>query len=93
PLTLNQVNTPSPYNTYINAGLPPTPIASPGLASLKAVLAPDKTDYLYFMARYDGTHVFSKTLGEHEQAQTTIRDQVEAQQQSESVQTQPDNPP
>jgi UPF0755 protein len=82
PLTLNQVNTPSPYNTYINPGLPPTPIASPGLASLKAVLAPEQTDYLYFMARYDGTHVFSKTLGEHEKAQSTIRDQQDAKQQT-----------
>jgi UPF0755 protein len=74
PLTLAQVKMPSPYNTYVNAGLPPTPIASPGLASLKAVLAPDKTDYLYFVARYDGTHVFSKTLADHERAQVTIRD-------------------
>jgi UPF0755 protein len=78
PLTLLQVKIPSPYNTYINAGLPPTPIASPGLASLKAVLAPEQTDYLYFVARYDGTHVFSKTLGEHEQAQTIIRSKQDA---------------
>jgi UPF0755 protein len=78
PLTLAQVRQPSPYNTYINPGLPPTPIASPGFASLKAVLAPEQTAYLYFMARYDGTHVFSKTLGDHERAQTTIRDQQDA---------------
>ena len=58
PLTLDQVNTPSPYNTYINAGLPPTPIASPGLPSLEASLNPSPTEYLYFVARYDGTHVF-----------------------------------
>jgi len=52
--------------------LPPGPIASPGLASLKAVLEPEETDYLYFVARYDGTHVFSKTLAEHEAAQRQI---------------------
>jgi UPF0755 protein len=79
PLTLAQVRQPSPYNTYINAGLPPTPIASPGIASLQATLAPETTDYLYFVAKYDGTHVFSRTLGEHETAQTQIREKVDAQ--------------
>lgn len=78
PLTLEQVRTPSPYNTYINSGLPPSPIASPGLASLKSVLAPEATDYLYFVARYDGTHVFSRTLAEHQSAQTSIHDQRRA---------------
>jgi UPF0755 protein len=78
PLTLAQVHQQSPYNTYINAGLPPTPIASPGSASLKAVLAPEQTESLYFVARYDGTHVFSKSLGDHERAQGTIRDQQDA---------------
>ncbi len=75
PLTLTQVRTPSPYNTYINPGLPPTPIASPGLASLQAALSPAPTSYLYFVARYDGTHVFSRTLAEHEAAQAAIRDE------------------
>jgi UPF0755 protein len=79
PLTLAQVRTPSPYNTYITPGLPPTPIASPGIASLKATLSPETTEYLYFVARYDGTHVFSKTLGDHESAQGQIRDRVDAQ--------------
>ena len=78
PLTLAQVRTPSPYNTYINVGLPPTPIASPGLASLEAALSPQATEYLYFVARYDGTHVFSKTLGDHESAQDKIRDRFDA---------------
>jgi len=75
PLTLKQVSIPNPYNTYINAGLPPTPIASPGIESLKATLLPEKTDYLYFMARYDGTHIFSRTLAEHEAAVGKIRDE------------------
>ncbi|MCG8361712.1 MAG: endolytic transglycosylase MltG [Pseudanabaenales cyanobacterium] len=78
PLTFDQVNTPSPYNTYINPGLPPTPIASPGQASLEAALKPEKTDYLYFVARYDGTHVFSRTLAEHEAAQADIRDRIDS---------------
>ena len=75
PLTYAQVNTPSPYNTYRNPGLPPTPIASPGMASLKAALAPEETPYLYFVARYDGSHVFSRTLAEHTAAQAAIRKQ------------------
>lgn len=81
PLTYAQVRTPSPYNTYLNPGLPPTPIASPGLASLKAALAPETTDYLFFVARYDGTHVFSKTVEEHEAAKNAIRQQINAKPQ------------
>ena len=77
PLTLAQVRTPSPYNTYINVGLPPTPISSPGLPSLEASLNPPETEYLYFVARYDGTHVFSRTLAEHETAQAQIRDAID----------------
>ncbi len=73
PLTLAQVRTPNPYNTYLNQGLPPTPIASPGRDSLQAVLNPTPTDYLFFVARYDGTHVFSKTVEEHEAAKNAIR--------------------
>lgn len=73
PLTWAQVETPSPYNTYLNTGLPPTPIASPGKASLAATLTPEETEYLYFVARYDGTHVFSRTLAEHEAARDEIR--------------------
>ena len=73
PLTYAQVGTPSPYNTYMNTGLTPTPIASPGIESLKATLDPEGTDYLFFVARYDGTHVFSETLSEHEAATREIR--------------------
>jgi len=57
----------SPYNTYLNPGLPPGPIASPGLESIRAVLAPDDHDYLYFVAIPDGSgaHVFANTYDEH----------------------------
>jgi UPF0755 protein len=55
----------SPYNTYVNAGLPPGPICSPGLASLRAAAAPSATPHLYFVSRNDGSHVFSTTLAEH----------------------------
>ena len=75
PLTYAQVGTPSPYNTYMNTGLTPTPIASPGIESLKATLNPESTNYLFFVARYDGTHVFSETLSEHEAATREIRRQ------------------
>jgi UPF0755 protein len=57
-----------PYNSYLRAGLPPTPIALPGRASIEAALKPAKTDALYFVARGDGTSQFSKTLGEHNRA-------------------------
>ena len=78
PLTFAEVGKPSPYNTYINPGLPPTPIASPGAASLKAALSPEKTDFLFFVARYDGTHVFSKTFPQHLAATRNIRRQWQA---------------
>jgi UPF0755 protein len=55
----------SPYNTYRKPGLPPGPIANPGLASLRAAAAPATTLYLYFVARNDGSHVFSTTNEEH----------------------------
>jgi UPF0755 protein len=53
------------YNTYRIAGLPPGPIASPGAESLRAVVEPAESDYLYFVSRNDGTHVFSRTYAEH----------------------------
>jgi UPF0755 protein len=56
------------YNTYRNPGLPPGPVCSPGLASLKAALAPEQHDFLYFVAKGDGGHVFSTNLEDHNRA-------------------------
>lgn len=58
----------TPYNTYTRSGLPPTPIALPGRASIHAALHPAEGTSLYFVARGDGSHVFSTTLGEHQRA-------------------------
>lgn len=58
----------SPYNTYVVVGLPPGPIANPGKAAIHAALYPASTDYLYFVSRNDGSHAFSTTLAEHNQA-------------------------
>ncbi len=67
-LTKKQLLTKTAYNTYAIYGLPPGPIASPGKASLMAALNPAGEDYLYFVSRNDGTHYFSKSLKEHNQA-------------------------
>ncbi len=64
-LTGGHLATATPYNTYRMRGLPPTPIASPGEQALRAAAQPADVDYLYFVARGDGTHVFSTTLKEH----------------------------
>ena len=58
----------TPYNPYTRAGLPPTPIAMPGLGSLQAALRPEKTRAVYFVARGNGLHQFSETLEQHNQA-------------------------
>jgi UPF0755 protein len=60
----------NPYNTYTHEGLPPGPISNPGRAALEAVMAPDHTPYLYFVAKNDGTgsHYFSKSVAEHNAA-------------------------
>jgi UPF0755 protein len=62
----------SPYNTYLYKGLPPGPINSPGKESIIAALYPKKTDYLYFVARGDGYHTFTKTPTEHAKAKEKL---------------------
>ncbi|MBV5338521.1 MAG: endolytic transglycosylase MltG [Deltaproteobacteria bacterium] len=64
------IQRPSPYNTYLNKGLPPGPIGNPGRDAVHAAMNPAETDYLYFVARQDGTHQFSRNLEEHNQAVT-----------------------
>jgi UPF0755 protein len=73
--------TPSPYNTYLIDGLPPGPIGQPSAASIEAALYPASTNYLYFVARPDGKHVFSRTYVEHLAATRAVR-QLETQQRS-----------
>jgi UPF0755 protein len=66
----------SPYNTYLNPGLPPGPIANPGLQSILAAMKPAVTKYLYFVSNNQGQHVFSATLDEHNRAVTSYRHEL-----------------
>ncbi len=72
-LTYKDLKINSPYNTYIHRGLPPGPICSPGKDAIIAALYPAETDYLYFVAKGDGTHIFSKTHKEHLRAKRWVR--------------------
>jgi len=74
-LLSRDLQSPSPYNSYRVPGLPPTPINNPGRSSIQAVLAPDSNDYLYFVARADGSggHTFSRTMEEHNRAVADYR--------------------
>jgi len=63
----------SPFNTYLYPGLPPGPIANPGKAAILAALYPARTEFLYFVARGDGTHIFSRTHEQHEAAKQAVR--------------------
>lgn len=64
-LTPEDLRIDSPYNTYINVGLPPTPIGNPGLTSIEAVLRPTESDYLFYLTGRDGNFYFAKTLAQH----------------------------
>lgn len=84
----SDLNSTNPYNTYQHAGLPPGPIANPGMASLKAALAPADTDYLYFVAKPDGSgrHQFSKTIEEHNRAVLQYRRGIKQEAAAETPQ-------
>ena len=73
PLARRDLEMPTPYNTYLKRGLPPTPIGSPGLAALRAVLYPAETDYFFFVADGTGKHRFSRTNDEHNRLRREIR--------------------
>lgn len=73
PLYIRDLRKDTPYNTYMHKGLPPTPINSPGRASIKAALDPEESEYLFFVADNSGGHYFSKTNAEHERARRRIK--------------------
>jgi UPF0755 protein len=77
PITRDHLSINSPYNTYRISGLPPGPIANPGMDSIRAVLDPAPVDYLYFVSRNDGSHQFSSTLALHNQAVREFRSKRE----------------
>jgi len=82
----SDLNSNNAYNTYRHAGLPPGPIANPGVASLQAALMPAETDYLYFVAKADGS-------GEHQFSETIAQHNVAVQQYRRATNQQPDPPP
>ena len=81
-LTNADLRVQSPYNTYRHRGLPPGPIGNPGKASILAALYPPRTEYLYFVARGDGTHAFSRTNKEHEVANRAIKREMRRRSQA-----------
>ena len=78
------VRTASAFNTYMIHELPVGPIANPGLDSIRAALYPAHTDFLYFVARRDGTHIFSRTLTQHERAIQEVKRSAESGRSSRS---------
>lgn len=72
-ITSSDLRNKTPYNTYVIKGLPPGPIASPGLKSIRAALFPAKVPYIYFVSRGDGTHIFTSSLSEHNDAIRKVR--------------------
>ncbi len=75
----------SPYNTYKHAGLPPGPISSPGVASLRAALAPAQADYIFFVSNADGrTHTFSSSAAEHQKAVARYRREIARQRREQA---------
>ncbi|MDD4050997.1 MAG: endolytic transglycosylase MltG [candidate division Zixibacteria bacterium] len=75
---------PSPYNTYLHPGLPPTPICSPGMTAIMAALYPERTKYLYFVADGSGRHVFNSTFDDHKRDIRSIKKRVNARNEAGS---------
>ena len=73
PIMQSELKSPTPYNTYVIKGLPAGPITNPGEAAIQAVIFPAETDYLYFVAKNDNSHHFSRTLKEHNSAVARYR--------------------
>ncbi len=84
-ITRKDLDTPTPYNTYVISGLPPTPIAMPGLASLTAAAHPAQTPYLYFVADGKGGHTFTTNLASHNQAVRVYRQSLKDKMNSKFI--------
>jgi peptidoglycan lytic transglycosylase G len=89
----DDLQTDSPYNTYRFAGLPPGPIANPGLASLRAASSPAPSEFLYFVAKHDGSHAFSATIEEHNRNVELYQRQWFRDQRRATAGPQPPGPP
>src|SRR3989338_4131961 len=91
PIRMRDIRNTSPFNTYYIYGLPPTPICNPGIESIKAILNPPRSNYLYFVATgYGGGHYFSSTLQEHNQYVSKYRNTL-LQKQEEMIEQQKGN--
>jgi UPF0755 protein len=84
-ITADDLRRNTPYNTYIIKGLPPGPIASPGMKSIRAALNPAVVPYMYFVSNNDGTHVFSVTAEEHEAAVRAYRAKKQVQKKNQDA--------
>ena len=84
-LKASELAAPTPYNTYVQTGLPPTPIANPGEAAIEAAANPATTNYIYFVADGTGGHAFAETLSEHNRNVAVWR-RIEAQRVAEARQ-------
>jgi UPF0755 protein len=78
-----------PYNTYTQPGIPPGPIGSPSARAIDAILRPAQVNYLYFVARPDGSHVFNRNLEDHNRARSAIRREIETRQREAQRNTPP----